>query len=71
MGDQDPSIESQSDQVARWRQYSSTYAMDHPTEWVPAVSNNGRKEAGGHGVFLKRCGPIFVHSSGLVSDAYY
>ncbi|KAH9486320.1 Transcriptional regulatory protein SIN3 [Psilocybe cubensis] len=45
----EPSVETDGSELARWREYVNTYVMTHPTEWLP----EGKKESSP--VFLRRC----------------
>ncbi|KAF7966906.1 hypothetical protein HWV62_36583 [Athelia sp. TMB] len=53
LGPEDASIEGQGDTgVDRWREYVDSYLLTHPTEWMPADTDEDRTNSA---VYLRRC----------------
>ena len=52
LGAEDASIEGQGDTgVDRWREYVDSYLLTHPTEWMPADTDEDRTNSA---VYLRR-----------------
>ena len=51
LGPGEPSMNEDSTDVGRWREYVATYVLKHPTEWMPVNAQDKPKRGA---VYLKR-----------------